>query len=180
MNIIDRVIWRFHCVYLTVCKNSAWKALTWWRHQMETFSALLAIYAGNSPVPGEFPAQRPVTRSFDIFFHLRLNKRLSNAGDLRRHCAHYDVIVVVYNSDHRSLLARIDMSIYKWRPNNKSSCYGFTSDAFKMFTHQLRRTLDAVIHDEIDTVRWYLQQTKYMIMYVLSLFISTSRGFNGS
>ena len=29
-----------------------------------------------SPVCGEFPAQRPVTRSFDIFFDLRLNKRL--------------------------------------------------------------------------------------------------------
>ena len=44
---------------------------------METFSALLAICAGNSPVPGEFPAQRPVTLSFDVFFDLRLNKRLS-------------------------------------------------------------------------------------------------------
>ena len=44
---------------------------------METFSALLAIYAGNSPVPGEFPAQRPVTQSFDVFFDLRQNKRLS-------------------------------------------------------------------------------------------------------
>ena len=43
---------------------------------METFSTLLAICAGNSPVPGEFPAQRPVTRSFDVFFDLRLNKRL--------------------------------------------------------------------------------------------------------
>ena len=50
---------------------------TWWRHQMETFSALLAICAGNSPVPGEFPTQRPVTRSFEVFFDLRLNKRLS-------------------------------------------------------------------------------------------------------
>ena len=50
---------------------------SWWRHQMETFSALLAICAENSPVPGEFPAQRPVTRSFDDFFDLRLNKRLS-------------------------------------------------------------------------------------------------------
>ena len=50
---------------------------TRWRHQMETFSALLAICAGNSPVPGEFPAQRPVTRSFDVFFDLRLNKRLN-------------------------------------------------------------------------------------------------------
>ena len=62
---------------------------------METFSALLAICAGNSPVPGEFPTQRPVTRSFDGFFHLRLNKRLNNnAGDLRRHRALYDVTVM--------------------------------------------------------------------------------------
>ena len=38
---------------------------------------ILAICAGNSPVPGEFPAQRPVTRRFDVFFDLRLNNRLS-------------------------------------------------------------------------------------------------------
>ena len=44
---------------------------------METFSALLAICAGNSPVPGEFPTQRPVTRSFDVYFDLRPTKRLS-------------------------------------------------------------------------------------------------------
>ena len=49
----------------------------WWRHQMETLSALLAICAGNSPVTGEFPAQRPVTRSFDVFFVLRLDRQLS-------------------------------------------------------------------------------------------------------
>ena len=54
---------------------------------METFSVLLVICAGNSPVPGEFPAQRPATRSFDVFFELRPNKsRVNNgeAGDLRR------------------------------------------------------------------------------------------------
>ena len=51
--------------------------VSWWRHQMETFSALLSICAGNSPVTDEFPAQRLVTRSFDVFFDLRLNKRLS-------------------------------------------------------------------------------------------------------
>ena len=48
---------------------------SWCRHQMETFS--VAICAGNSPVAGESPSQRPMTRSFDVFFHLRLNKRLS-------------------------------------------------------------------------------------------------------
>ena len=50
---------------------------SWWRHQMETLSALLAICVGNSPVTGKFPAQRPVTRSYDVFFDLRLSKRLS-------------------------------------------------------------------------------------------------------
>ena len=50
---------------------------SWWRHQMETFSALLAICAGNSPASGEFPTQRPVTRSFDVYFDLRPDKRLS-------------------------------------------------------------------------------------------------------
>ena len=49
----------------------------WWRHQMKTFSASLALCAGKSPVPGEFSAQRPVTRSFDVLFDLRLDKRLS-------------------------------------------------------------------------------------------------------
>ena len=64
---------------------------------METFSALLAICAGNSPVPGEFPAQRPVTRNFDVFFDLRLNKRLSKQSwgwYLRRYHAHYDVTIM--------------------------------------------------------------------------------------
>ena len=71
---------------------------SWWRHQMETFFALLALCAGKSPVPGEFPAQRPVTRSFDVFFDLCLesNGWVNNreAGDLRRHRVHYEVIVM--------------------------------------------------------------------------------------
>ena len=46
------------------------------RHKMEAFSALLTIRAGNSPVTGEFPSQRPVTRSLDVFFDLHLNNRL--------------------------------------------------------------------------------------------------------
>ena len=44
---------------------------------METFSALLALSVGNSQVTGEFPAHRPVTWSFDVFFELCLNKWLS-------------------------------------------------------------------------------------------------------
>ena len=44
---------------------------------METFSTLLALYGVNSPLTGEFALQKPVTGSFDAFFDLRLNKRLS-------------------------------------------------------------------------------------------------------
>ena len=52
--------------------------------------ALLALCVGNQPVTGGFPSQRPVTRSFDVFFDLCPNNR--EAGDLRRHRAHYDVM----------------------------------------------------------------------------------------
>ena len=60
------------CIRTRVLRAGAWR-----RHQMETFSALLTTCVGNSPVPGEFPAQRPVTQSFDVFFDLGLNKQLS-------------------------------------------------------------------------------------------------------
>ena len=63
---------------------------------METYSALLALCAGNSSVTGEFPSQRSVARSIDVFFNLRLNKQLSKQScgwwfkmpsrSLWRHC----------------------------------------------------------------------------------------------
>ena len=79
MGLIDGQSNIAHCFFFLVRCNILLdeSLLTWWRHQMETFPALLVICAGNSLVPGEFPTQRPVTRSFDIFFDLCLNKRLS-------------------------------------------------------------------------------------------------------
>ena len=86
----SRIVWQWWAAVWCVSET------TWWRHQMETFAASLAICAGNSPVPGDFPTQRPVTRSFDVFFDLRLNKRLRKQSGgwwfetlsrpLRRHC----------------------------------------------------------------------------------------------
>ena len=63
---------------------------------METFSALLALCAGNSPVPGEFPAQKPVTRNLFSLNCVWNNGWVNNheAGELRRYRAHYDVIVM--------------------------------------------------------------------------------------
>ena len=75
------------------------QANTWWRHQMETFSASLAICAGNSPVTGEFPHKGQWRGA--LMFSLictRINGWVNNgeAGDLRRHRAHYDVTVMIW------------------------------------------------------------------------------------
>ena len=61
---------------------------SWWRYQMETFSAFLAIYTGNSPVTDEFPAQRPVICVW-------INGWVNNcgAGELIRYRAHCDIIL---------------------------------------------------------------------------------------
>ena len=68
-----------------------------WRHQMKTFSALLDLCARNSPVTGEFPSQMPVTQTVDVFICAGTNGWVKNrdAGNLRRHRAHYDVTVMV-------------------------------------------------------------------------------------
>ena len=73
------------------CKGRSNKD-TWWRNQMETFPALLAICAGNSPVPGEFP-----TLMFSVICAwINGWVNTGEAGDLRHHRVHYDVIVIVW------------------------------------------------------------------------------------
>ena len=71
---------------------------SWWRHQMEAFSALLAICAGNSPVRARWiPLTKASERSFDVSFDLRLKNGWVNnrkVGDLRCHRTHYDVSVM--------------------------------------------------------------------------------------
>ena len=92
--------------------------LAWWRHQMETFSALLSICAGKSPVTGEFPAQRPVKRNFGVFFDLRQNKhRVNNgeAGDLICHRAHYNV-TVMYTTSKPSLDTIMGWRLFSVKP----------------------------------------------------------------
>ena len=92
---------------------------TWWYHQMKTFSALQALCAGNSPVTDEFPSKRPVKRSFDVFFDLRLNKRLSKqtrrrwletpSRSLWRHC---NEIAGIHKKTHRYITLCIFDGIY--------------------------------------------------------------------
>ena len=96
-DILGNVNWK---MMTNLSRSQRVKRIIWWRHQMETFSAILAICAGNSPVTGESPHKgHAVTRSFDGFFDLRLNKNggVNNreAGDLRRHCTHNDVTAMI-------------------------------------------------------------------------------------
>ena len=94
------LIWIWRANLIGIKNKIIWnqeKAFAWLRHQMETFSALRALCARNSPVPGLFPAPRPVTRSFDVFFICAwMNGWVNNrdAGDLRRHRTHYDVTLI--------------------------------------------------------------------------------------
>ena len=90
---------------------------------METFSALLALCAGNSPVTGDFPSQRPVTRSFGVFFDMRLYKRLSKqpwgwwvetpSRSLWRHCNKTDVRVHV--RDGLVYVSPVPIKCGKWQ-----------------------------------------------------------------
>ena len=68
--------------------------ITWWRHQMETFSALLAICAGNSPGTGH-------AELCCFLWSAWINGWVKNreACDLRRHHAHYDVTVMFRHKD---------------------------------------------------------------------------------
>ena len=71
--------------------------IPWWRCRMETFSALLALCARTSPVAGEFSAQSQWHRALKFSLICAwINGWVNNceAGDLRRHHAHYDVIVM--------------------------------------------------------------------------------------
>ena len=68
-----------------------WRVNSWWRHQMETFSAWLALCAGNSPVPVNSP-HKSQWRGALMFYLICvwINGWVNNreAGDLRRHLGH--------------------------------------------------------------------------------------------
>ena len=107
-------------------------SMTWWRHQMETFAVLLPLCAGNSSVTGEFPSQRPVTRSFDVFFDLRMKSGWANnrdAGDLRRHHAHYDVTVME--------LDEVSASVMRSRHLIHNTNYMYSADRVTWTYHPL-------------------------------------------
>ena len=108
------------------------RSLTLRRHQMETFSALLALCVGNSPVTSEFPSQEPVTRSFDVFFRLQVNKRLIK--QLRRRwfetpsCSLWcncNVVASPWISTYNGILRKVKYSSQKSLKTNMMILCGF-------------------------------------------------------
>ena len=76
------------------------KTISWWRHQIETFSALMVLCWGNSPVSGDFPHKGQWRGAFVFSLICAWTNGWSNnrhAGDLRRHQVHYDVTLMCEN-----------------------------------------------------------------------------------
>ena len=81
--------------------------VTWWRHQMETFSALLALCAGNSPVLVNSPHKGQWRGALMFsFIYAWINDWVNNreAGDLRRYCGHCDVNVMKWVKDMSNII----------------------------------------------------------------------------
>ena len=127
-----------HSTTRMVCR--VWLDWSWWRHPMETFSALLALCEGNSPVTVEFFTQRPVTRSFDI------NNR--EAGNLSRHRAHYDVTVICSACGHKPTSLEYDEAL------SVEQVHGLFSSSHLSKNIQAGSSCVLFIYDDI--IKWKL------------------------
>ena len=149
--------------------SSGPNAPSWWRHQMETFSALLAICAGNSLVTCEFSRQRPVTRSFDVLFDLRLNKRLNKQSwgwrsetPLRSLWLHCNVNITGCDCDVvkiKTVEPDVRNTIYKNKSFPISTWYIFNTDFL------------------MDNAYWLLRPSILQMSFEDSRIISGSVGF---
>ena len=127
-------LWLRHFQYIRrtgfgVKWTSVWN-IAWWRRQMETFYTLLALCAENSPATGEFPSQRPVMRSFDVFFDLRLNKLLSKQSRGR-----------LFETLLRSLWRHCNEKETKKNSQTKHVIFFWNPKSMKISTHILTFTL---------------------------------------
>ena len=122
---------------------------------METVSELLALCERSSPATGEFPSQSPVTRSFDVFFELRLNKWLCKQS-MRRW----------FETPSRPL----------WRHGNGSECNDQHQSPWLLFLYCCDCVLYVCYHTQCNILRRpYIftenthYQRKFLPIYVQSL-----------
>ena len=138
---------------------------------METFSALLAICAGNSLVPGEFPTQRPTLMFSSIFVWINSWVNNHEAGDLKSHCAHYDVIVMVVMGE--LVLSSFSIIYQQWEDTSR-----WNRSPWKTNTHLSCRTIP------LQLMTWWFKDTghqqpwywwnypEYSSMQSISLWVS--------
>ena len=130
-NNCKRFVWDF--LQIVGCDDpvdllTRWVRLPWWRHQMEAFSALLAICAGNSLVTGEFPTQSLWRGALKFsLIYAWMNDWVNNrdAGDLQRHRAHYVVTVMIIDVGYgrnRNRLPSVNMKFLLSRTSPVAFC----------------------------------------------------------
>ena len=150
---------------------------------METFSALLAICAGNPSVPGEFPTQRPVTRSFDVYFDLSPNKRLSKhswgwwfetlSGPLWRHSndtsTHVSITGLIKLTARQSVLYHClgnlhwQYVVHKIHPMHHS-IYCLTADNYQIKNDSTKMTVFSWLHIN-NCMCWHILQFSVRTMW---------------
>ena len=146
------------CQYIKNCLRTNWNFL-WWRHQMETFFALQALCAENSPVSGEFPAQSQ-WRGALVFSLICawINGRVNNgqAGDLRRHCTHNDVTLMhwIWTVLWKVSLSYIFCTLVYWTDS--------IGNGFELKPGLIRRCWQCFIHSsDTANITWVYSPTKH-------------------
>ena len=142
-------------------------------------STLLAICVRNSPVTGEFPAQRPATWSFDVFFEVCMNKRLSKQswgwwfemplGSLWRH-------INVFHIPHSYLLQSLELP-WAWIIFITAGFWLFLHnvwDLLKFSTIEIRAWMINDIHMKM--LCNYLSVPLFQTKYINSLHAKFFRG----
>ena len=150
--------------FVLVCfRSTSAIAFTWWRHQMETFSALLAICAGNSPVQVNSP-HKGQWRGALIFslICVWINGWVNNrkAGDLRRHRAHYVVIVMRITS----LILPTPIVLYRQTNNSNPKKFHYSDDTASQI----------IVNSTVDPIACSGQQQRKQMFTLLSLFEGNS------
>ena len=125
--------------------DTASAVFLWWCHQMETFSALQAICAGNSRVTGEFPAQRPVMRNCDVFFDLPLNERKfeTPSRPLWRHYVPFFLEAWELSDEHQHIANCTNNLLFAFiTPADERGCYTWRG----LIAHTSETTLQSGWH----------------------------------
>ena len=123
---------------------------------------------------GEFPAQRPVSRSFDVFFDPRLNNN-RETDDLRRHRAHYDVIVMKPRQNTTNLELCVHcLAVYMANAAQWHTYYNYVCTRRNIEKHTAHTIVSLP-----NPKQWIIVHTSHLMMIItqsIYLFSQSSQG----